>query len=144
MAALFSNCTVVEQRAVILLWSEDAKRSDVYRKILALCSKCRGLLFKELLCSPKRLVHIPLQPPLRRSGSSNLNFPLPPSYTGSPVLAYQDCSMFGPLTETLRRLRFASDEGCGAYVDSTGTENYLGRGGQQAFKELQNIISKKL
>jgi hypothetical protein len=51
--------------------------------------------------------------------------------------------MFGSLTETLRGLRFASNEGSGAYVASTTTEKFLGRGGQQASKVLQNIIWKK-
>jgi hypothetical protein len=36
MAAPLSNCTVVEQRAVILfLWREGVKTSKIYRRILA-------------------------------------------------------------------------------------------------------------
>jgi hypothetical protein len=50
MAGKFSHCTVVKQRAVIrFLLSQGVKTSEIYRRMLAISNKRRGLLSKALL-----------------------------------------------------------------------------------------------
>jgi hypothetical protein len=76
MAAPFSNCTIVEERAVIIFWSEGAKRYDVCRKVLALCNKCKGLVFKEVLSLPDKA--LPHSAAATVGAIRQLNFKLPP------------------------------------------------------------------